>query len=155
MLYGTSDYAFGDFSENPALSHLSSDPMKYRSAYFMPNQHDRMVTRFRDWIHKKARGGLRWGKASIINGLPQRLPPNELFSVYNEHTKSCTICQRAVKTFSAIRNVSAVFAALSMLWIKRRFLKILAGGVFSIAALMCHNFMKRYFVHEYSHQTNN
>lgn len=154
MLYSSSDYAFGDFSENPALSHLSSDPMKYSSAYFMPNQHDRMITRFRNWIHKKARGGVRWGKASLLNGLPQRLPSKELFNVYNEHTKSCTVCQRAVKTLAIVRNMSAVLAAIALTFINRKVLKILAGVIFGVFSLLTHNFMQRYFIYEYSHQEN-
>ena len=137
------------------MSHISSDPMKYSSAYYMPNQPDRMLIRFRNWIHAKARGGVRWGKASILNGLPQRLPSKELFNVYNEHTKSCKFCQRAVKTFGGARNVSAVFAALALTFISRTFLKIAASAIFGLVSLLCHNFMKRYFVYEYTHQENN
>ena len=76
----------------------------------MPTEADRMLTRFRDWVYRRTGGGVRWGKASLQSGLPHRLPPNELFSVYNEHTKSCSVCQRAVKRFQAIRAVFAVSA---------------------------------------------
>ena len=128
--------------------------MKYSSQYYMPNQPDRMLIRFRNWIHAKARGGVRWGKASILNGLPQRLPSKELFDVYNEHTKICKICQRSIKTFGAIRNVSAALAVLAMTIFHRIFLKFAAGTVFALVSLLCHNFLKRYYVYEFSHQEN-
>ena len=155
ILYSTSSYAFGDFSENPSLSHLSSDPEKYRSTYFMPTEADRMLTRFRDWIYRRTGGGVRWGKASLQSGLPHRLPPNELFSVYNEHTKSCSVCQRAVKRFQAIRAVFAVSAALALTIIRGKVVKVAVGAILTALSFLCHKFLRRYFVYEFAHQENN
>jgi len=98
MLYSSSKYAFGNFSDGTLFNAgLTSDPKAYSSTYFMPNSHDKQLVDLRNWIHKKAGGGVKWGAAALTKGLPQRLKEADLFDVYESHTKNCATCMAAVK----------------------------------------------------------
>jgi hypothetical protein len=99
MLHSTSKYAFGDFSGAPngALKELTSDPKAYRSGYFMPNSHDKQISDLRNWISKKAGGGVKWASSALSHGLPARLSSAALFDVYDAHTKNCKHCMAALR----------------------------------------------------------
>ena len=155
MLYASSNYAFGDFSNNPSLSFLTSDPLKYGKQHFIPNEQDKMVSYLRSWIHSKAGGGVKWGAAAALQPLPSRLPEKELFDVYDAHTKQCTLCMTAVKNTTNLRNLAVVFSVLTMAFGKSRLLKIAGGLFFAGVATLLEKLRGLYYSYYYSHQNNN
>ncbi len=152
MLYSSSDYAFGKFENNEALS---SDPYKYSSTYFMPNTHDRQISHLRQWIHKKAGGGVKWGKAALNMGLPSRLPSHELFDVYHAHTKNCKVCKDASSNIKMIRNLALGTSIVLMSMFKSLKMKVLTGSFLGTISFISHQLYKLFFKYEYSHQDNN
>mmetsp|Transcript_22198 Transcript_22198/g.28788 ORF Transcript_22198/g.28788 Transcript_22198/m.28788 type:complete len:560 (-) Transcript_22198:129-1808(-) len=156
MLYGSSNYAFGDFSANPALaSSLTSNPAAYASTYHMPNSQDRQITKFRKWVHEKASGGVKWGAASLVNGLPKRLPPSQLFDTYEAHTKNCEICQQSLGRILKLRNMFGVLAAGCAILVNAKLRALCLTGLFSAVSMALHKLSKLYFKLEFSHQDNN
>ena len=155
MLYSSSNYSFGDFSNNPTLDYLTTDPRKYASTLFMPNEHDRMVIHLRNWIHSKAGGGVKWGPATASQPLPSRLPNKEIFDVYNGHTKHCTDCMAALKFVNHFRNVAVVMAALSIAMLESPELRVMSSFSFSGLAAGAERLKTFFYTYEYSHQNNN
>ena len=122
MLYASSQYAFGRFNgRDTSNTHgqelgefkLTSDPKAYASTYFMPNEMDAQITTLRNWIATKANGGPVWGKSALARGLPARLPPAQLFDVWDAHTKNCATCLAALKNLVKVRNSAMVLAAVA------------------------------------------
>merc|ERR1711871_1255321 len=152
MLYSSSDYAFGNFENNAALS---SDPSKYSSLYFMPNTHDRQISHFRQWIYKKAGGGVKWGKAALNMGLPSRLRSDELFDVYRAHTENCKVCKDASSNIKMIRNFSLGTSLVLLSVFKSLKMKVLTGSLLGALSFISHQLYKLFFKYKYSHQDNN
>jgi len=151
ILYQTSQYAFGDFQ---GVFNLTSSPKAYSSKYFMPNQHDKMISSFRQWIHNKAGGGPKWGQAALSKGLPGRLPEDQLFDVYESHSKNCVICQNAIKNFKLLKAAAVVLSVLSAVTIKG-WKGILTSSIFAGLSVLIHKFTKLYFKFSFHHQDNN
>ena len=152
MLYSSSDYAFGNFENNAALS---SDPSKYSSLYFMPNTHDRQISHFRQWIFKKAGGGVKWGKSALNMGMPPRLRSKELFDVYHAHTENCKVCKEASSNIKLIRNFALGIGIVLMSVLKSLKMKVLSGTVLGAMSFVSHQLYKLFFKYEYTHQNNN
>ena len=155
MLYASSNYAFGDFSNNPSIKGLTSNPLNYGKGNFISNEQDKIVSHFRNWIHLKAGGGVKWGAAAALQPLPNRLPNKELFDVYDAHTKQCSVCTTAVKNTTNLRNLAVVFSTLTLALGKSRLLKIAGGLFFAGVAIILEKLRGFYYIYEFSHQSNN
>lgn len=84
---------------------------KWLNAVYTPNPQDKMVIAFRQWLEKRAGGGIPWD-----SGCNPELPPAErdkqkLFDVWTTHTQHCKVCQDALKTINRL-SVSAYLAAV-------------------------------------------
>ena len=99
-------------------------------------------------------GGVKWGSAAEYLGLPKRLPEEQLFDVYNSHTKDCSVCSKALKNLKLSRNVSIVLSILAIGIFKSLKLKIIFSTLTSVVSLLCHKLMKMFYKYEYSHQSN-
>lgn len=156
MLYASSKYAFGNFSASSttASSMLTADPKAYSSTYFMPNEHDKQISHLRNWIYKRAGGGVKWGKAALQQGLPSRLPPAELFDVHHSHTKNCLICLRAQRNLRIFRNVTLALAVLALFIMKSTPWKLFTGALLTLTSLATHKFLGLFQKYEFSHQSN-
>ena len=161
MLYGSSKYLFGDFSNNPAanvtLKAFSADPRKYAKHNFMSNQQDTMLSYMRLWIYKRAGGGVKWGAAGALQPLPPRLPRDKIFDAYNTHTKSCKDCLQASKNTEVLRNVALFLAIASIgllddipLWVK-----VISFVFFAGVASKLEQLRELFFTGNFSHQDNN
>ncbi len=87
---------------------------KWLNAVFTPNPQDKMVITFRQWLDKRAGGGIPWAR-----GCNPALPPAErdkrsLFDVWTMHTRDCQVCQNALKTIHRLQ-VTALIAAAACL----------------------------------------
>ena len=160
MLYGSSKYLFGDFSNNPAanvtLKAFNADPRKYAKHNFMPNQQDTIISELRAWIYRRAGGGVKWGAAGALQPLPPRLPRDKIFDTYNFHTRLCTDCLRALKKTVFLRNMALLLAAASLgllddvsLWVR-----ITLTLIFTGLASKFENLRGLFFAGEFSHQDN-
>jgi len=83
---------------------------KWLNAVYTPNPQDKMVIAFRQWLEKRAGGGIHWD-----SGCNPELPPAErdkqkLFDVWTTHTQHCKVCQDALKTINRL-SLSAFIAA--------------------------------------------
>lgn len=87
---------------------------KWLDAVFTPNPQDKMVITFRQWLNKRAGGGIPWAA-----GCDPALPPAErekqnLFDVWTMHTRECHACQKALKTIHRLQ-VAVFIAAIACL----------------------------------------
>ena len=155
MLYSSSNYAFGSFSNNPQLNYLTTDPRQYARTYFMPNEQDKMVTHLRRWIHKKAGGGVRWGAAAATQPLPSRLSNAEAFDVFHAHTKHCTHCSGALKNVIRLRNTALILAAIFTGSLKSSMMILFSSIFFVGVAFSLEKLRRSFFVYDFSHQDNN
>jgi phenylpropionate dioxygenase-like ring-hydroxylating dioxygenase large terminal subunit len=151
ILHQQSQYAFGDFQQ---VYNLTSSPAAYSANYFMPNPHDKMISSLRQWIFSRAGGGPKWGKAALARGLPPRLSDEELFDVYNSHSKHCTICMDSIKNMKRLKYLSAGLAIISAVLL-RGWKAIVAGSIFTLSSAFFHQFSKLYFKYSFHHQDNN
>lgn len=154
MLYTSSKYAFGDFSASPAIA-TTSDAKAYSQTFFMPNIHDKQISHLRRWITKSAGGGVKWGAAALLGGMPTRLASKELFDVYHSHTENCSTCLAALKNMLIIRNVSLALAVIGLSIAKKLSSKIVLSSIFGVISLITHKLAKMFYSYEFSHQSNN
>lgn len=159
MLYASSRYAFGDFSNNPDATikaSFSSNPRNFEKTYFMPNQQDKMLNHLRSWIYKKAGGGVKWGAAGALQPFPPRLPRAEIFDSYYAHTKECTKCSKSLKNTVLLRNMSMVLAiaSLTLLGNASVWMRIAAFALFSTVATTLEGLRNLFYKYEFCHQDN-
>jgi len=140
-----SKYAFGNFDQKFNLSNTYNSYIKN----YMPIENDRQIIELRKWISKKANGGPVWKN---INNLPLILESNELFDVYNSHTKNCIICQQKLKEFILIKNLSFFFLIFNLLFTNNLlFVSIILQIIIIISSRIIDLFHK----YEFHHQDNN
>jgi len=152
MLNSDSQYAFGNFDKK---FNLSSNIKSYSKNYFIPNDDDKIISFFRNWIDTKAGGGPKWSKQSQINGLPKRLETNELFDVYETHTKNCIVCQDALRNFKIIKNISLLISVSSILFIKNASYSLMSTLIFSCIFFLSNKIIEMFYKYHFSHQNNN
>jgi phenylpropionate dioxygenase-like ring-hydroxylating dioxygenase large terminal subunit len=150
MLCSDSQYAFGNFDKK---FNLTSNIKAYSKNYFMPNDDDKIIGCFRNWVYTKAGGGPIWG--SNINELPKRLESHELFDVYESHTKNCIICQNALKKFNIVKNMSLLLIIISVLFIKNKIHSIISTCLFSCIFILSKKISGMFYKYHYYHQNNN
>ncbi|MDJ0843450.1 hypothetical protein [Crocosphaera sp.] len=77
-----------------------------------------MIITFRNWLEKRAGGGVSWDNSCDLEIPPVERDKAKLFDVYSTHTKDCKVCQDALKninrltTFSFITSGICLFFAL-------------------------------------------
>lgn len=91
------------------------NPGKWLDAVFTPNPQDKMVITFRQWLDKRAGGGIPWAR-----GCDPALPPAErdkrnLFNVWTMHTRDCQVCQNALKTIHRLQVAAWIAAAACLI----------------------------------------
>ncbi|MBV6621969.1 MAG: Rieske 2Fe-2S domain-containing protein [Rivularia sp. (in: Bacteria)] len=77
---------------------------------YTPNPQDKMVVTFRQWLEKRAGGGVPWAAECDANLPPKEYNKAKLFDVWNTHTKNCIVCQNALKNIKRSINLSFAFA---------------------------------------------
>ncbi|MDJ0718066.1 MAG: Rieske 2Fe-2S domain-containing protein [Prochloraceae cyanobacterium] len=88
---------------------LAKQKNRWLETVYTPNPQDKMVIALRNWIEKRAGGGVPWASECDSNLPPVEHDKSKLFDVWTTHTKNCTVCQDALKNFNRITKFS--FAA--------------------------------------------
>ncbi|CAM9136641.1 unnamed protein product [Sphacelaria rigidula] len=98
------------------LASAGVDSSNYGKLTFTPCGADRGVLALRRWITTFGSGGPAWD-ASCDKTLPPRVTNrNELFNVYERHTKNCKSCQGALKNVNKSLTTARVASIASIAW---------------------------------------
>ncbi len=86
---------------------------RWLDAVYTPNPQDKMTIAFRQWLEKRAGGGIPW--ASECNSeLPSaERDKQKLFDVWTTHTQHCQVCQNALKNINRLSVLAYVVAVIS------------------------------------------
>lgn len=164
QLYSSRNYAFGHFDHVNTSSAVSD----YYRAVNIPNINDRGIALLRKWIATVGGGGPRWGGSAGVSlgksmanlrALSETLPSRELFNVYQQHTKDCVICQRALKNIQAVKTLSIaglIALAMRVTWLRKiRLSHVLMGILLGSTSMLTRMMAKLFHVYEFHHQRNN
>ena len=81
----------------------SSFSDNYSDYIFSPTPHDNGVIVFRKWLNEYANNGIPFLNKTEIS-LDRNIKKEDLFDVYNTHTKHCSVCMDALRNLKIIRN---------------------------------------------------
>lgn len=84
---------------------------KWLDAVYTPNPQDKMVVTFRQWLSKRAGGGIPWDLDCDSN-IPAEIDKEKLFDVWTTHTQHCSVCQDALKNIDRLTTLSYVAAII-------------------------------------------
>ncbi|OWY64909.1 (2Fe-2S)-binding protein [cyanobacterium TDX16] len=87
---------------------------KWLDAVYTPNPQDKMTIAFRQWLAKRAGGGIPWAGECNSNLPPIEQDKQKLFDVWTTHTQQCRVCQDALKNINRLA-VLARAAAIACL----------------------------------------
>ena len=86
----------------------------WRKSYFMPGRADALVASFKNWLDK-AGGGGPFGPLHKAPNYPSLVTDHRvLLNRYEQHTKNCTACKKALTWVERFRSFSAALAAVGM-----------------------------------------
>lgn len=87
---------------------------KWLDRVYTPNPQDKMVIAFRQWLEKRAGGGIPWS-SECSPALPPAEPDKQkLFDVWTTHTKDCRVCQNALKNINRLSVLAYVAAVVCL-----------------------------------------
>ena len=84
---------------------------KWLDAVYTPNPQDKMTIAFRQWLEKRAGGGIPWALECSSDLPPIEQDKQKLFDVWTTHTQHCRVCQNALKNINrlaVLANVAAI-----------------------------------------------
>ena len=83
---------------------------KWLDAVYTPNPQDKMVIAFRQWLEKRAGGGIPWASSCSPALPPPERDKQKLFDVWTTHTEHCMVCQNALKNINRLTMLAYVAA---------------------------------------------
>jgi phenylpropionate dioxygenase-like ring-hydroxylating dioxygenase large terminal subunit len=87
---------------------------KWLDTVYTPNPQDKMVIVFRQWLEKRAGGGIPWDPGCSPD-LPQtERDKQKLFDVWTSHTQHCKVCQDALKNINRLSVLAYVVAVVCL-----------------------------------------
>ena len=87
---------------------------RWLDAVFTPNPQDKMVMAFRQWLEKRAGGGIPWDLGCSPDLPPAEPDKQKLFDVWTTHTQNCRVCQDALKNINRFSVLAYVVAAVCL-----------------------------------------
>jgi phenylpropionate dioxygenase-like ring-hydroxylating dioxygenase large terminal subunit len=87
---------------------------KWLDAVFTPNPQDKMVITLRQWLEKRAGGGIPWAEGYSHDLPAAETDKQKLFDVWTTHTQHCTVCQNALKNINRLSVSAYVVAAVCL-----------------------------------------
>ncbi|MEA5623905.1 Rieske 2Fe-2S domain-containing protein [Nostoc sp. UHCC 0251] len=87
---------------------------QWMNAVYTPNPQDKMVFAFRQWLEKKAGGGIPWASGCNTDLASLELDKQKLFDVWTTHTQDCQVCQNALKNIKRLRVLAYGLAILCL-----------------------------------------
>ncbi len=85
---------------------------KWLNAVYTPNPQDKMVIAFRQWLEKRAGGGIPWDSSCDPNLPPPERDKQKLFDVWTTHTQDCSVCQKALKNINRLSMLAYIAAVV-------------------------------------------
>ena len=76
---------------------------------YTPNPQDKAVIAFRQWLAKRAGGGVPWD-TDCDRQFDSKTDPEQLFDVWTTHTSHCQLCQDALKNINRLKVLSYIGA---------------------------------------------
>ena len=89
---------------------------KWLDKVYTPNPQDKAVIAFRQWLAKRAGGGVPWDADCNAQPLDSVADPEKLFDVWATHTSHCQVCQDALKNINRLI-VSSYVGAIACLFL--------------------------------------
>jgi len=87
---------------------------KWLDTVFTPNPQDKMVITFRQWLEKRAGGGIPWDSGCNPDLPPAERDKQKLFDVWTSHTQHCQVCQDALKNINRVSALAYVVAVVCL-----------------------------------------
>lgn len=87
---------------------------KWLDTVYTPNPQDKMTIAFRQWLEKRAGGGIPWASECSSDLLPIEQDKQKLFDVWTTHTQHCSVCQNALKNINRLAVLSNVTAIICL-----------------------------------------
>jgi phenylpropionate dioxygenase-like ring-hydroxylating dioxygenase large terminal subunit len=75
---------------------------KWLDAVYTPNPQDKMIITFRQWLEKRAGGGVPWLVENRSDLPSAERDKQKLFDVWSTHTQHCRYCQDALETINRL-----------------------------------------------------
>ncbi|EDX87484.1 Pheophorbide a oxygenase family [Synechococcus sp. PCC 7335] len=97
------DMVFLHYQEQIVAQRESQRKSWIREVY-TPNPQDKMVIAFRQWLAKRAGGGVPWPASSTLP--PVDVNKERVFDVWHTHTKNCQVCQTARSRIGWVRRIA-------------------------------------------------
>lgn len=155
---------------------LSKRSRRWLDEVYTPNPQDKMVVTFRQWLDRRAGGGVAWDSSCDPALLP--MDRDRLFDVWLTHTQHCQYCQTALKRIDRI-TVFCFLVAIGLLmagvmvdararahpaaidltagwtWPPLAFWGLIAGaGAVAAAAGLLRKFRQLFYVYRFDHADN-
>mmetsp|Transcript_16078 Transcript_16078/g.48171 ORF Transcript_16078/g.48171 Transcript_16078/m.48171 type:complete len:558 (+) Transcript_16078:141-1814(+) len=102
------DHALLHIQEQIAAREAQQPGGSWRKSYWMPTESDRIVTAWRQWLDSQ--GSPTWVPGAPEPPVGEELPKSLLLDRYQQHTKNCPHCLKALRVFKALRVVAAAAA---------------------------------------------
>ncbi|WP_366524913.1 Rieske 2Fe-2S domain-containing protein [Acaryochloris sp. IP29b_bin.137] len=77
---------------------------------YTPNPQDKMVIALRQWIKTRAGGGIPWQCDAQLP--PPQRDKEQLFDIWQTHTKDCQVCRTALKRIQQTKRVAWISAVV-------------------------------------------
>ncbi|KAK9840097.1 hypothetical protein WJX74_003218 [Apatococcus lobatus] len=84
---------------------------KWNKYYFMPANADKSTVAWRKWLAEVGRGG-PWSPQQVLQQLPQRPHHRDILDRFEQHTKSCASCSKALRTVRKGQPAAKVLAGI-------------------------------------------
>ncbi|CAM9255533.1 unnamed protein product, partial [Hapterophycus canaliculatus] len=89
---------------------------RWSKGIYTPTVSDKGVHTMRKWIARFGSGGPPWAEGCDTSMPPREQNPEVIWDIYQQHTKSCTSCQGALKRIEQCIQASKVSTGLSLTW---------------------------------------
>ena len=143
---------------------------------YTPNPQDKMVIALRQWIDRRAGGGIPWLEDGALPLVDR--DPKALFDVWHTHTSHCHTCQTALKRlnrFKALALGGAILTVLAAVWLDARWFALTASndgasllhlppaiaigflafsGLLGTGAYLAHKLGRLFYTYEFRHSDN-
>jgi phenylpropionate dioxygenase-like ring-hydroxylating dioxygenase large terminal subunit len=87
---------------------------RWLDAVYTPNPQDKMIITFRQWLEKRAGGGIPWASGCSPDLPPAEQDKQKLFDVWATHTQECKVCQDALKNINRLCAFAYVAAVVCL-----------------------------------------
>lgn len=128
----------------------AAERVAYDKLAFTPTPSDKGVVSFRGWLRRHGGDGIPWACDDVLPPLGSE----DIFDMWDAHTKHCSQCQGALRQLRALRSASLALLLASVIWAPDgagRTAAILAAAA---AAAATNAVIGLFYRYEYSHSSS-